>query len=52
VCSEEIACSTCASRGLRPGEGFALRRSDISSERDVIVQRKLVWKRDGFYSII
>src|SRR5436305_5555306 len=38
--------------GLRPSECFALRRSDISFERgDVIVQRKLIWKRDGSYYI-
>jgi integrase len=38
--------------GLRPSECFALRRSDINFERgDVIVQRKLIWKRDGTYYI-
>ena len=38
--------------GLRPSECFALRRSDVSFERsDVVVQRKLIWKRDGTYYI-
>lgn len=38
--------------GLRPSECFALRRSDVSFERgEVVVQRKLIWKRDGTYYI-
>jgi hypothetical protein len=38
--------------GLRPSECFALSRLDISFKRDVIGQCNLIWKRDGFCSII